>query len=243
MRGMDEGPRDLNEPFHLLALDIPPDALAPGFGKVRTAVRHSILSLSAVGLILGGLACQQDSPVSNAEDREVREPAQAPAGKGTERKATLAAEIAGQMSEPLDFEFDFDVSDVAGRRVTRGDSAGRVLIVNICATWVPECVNEVSNLSELYSRFHDQGLEIIGFYRETFDSATDTDRNNVLEFCNRHQVPYSGALLLDIGNPIPDFKSIPTTFFFDRQGKPRLVIAGLVDPLKLEVIVERLLKE
>jgi hypothetical protein len=218
--------------------------LALGFGKVLMALRHGIQSLLTVGLVLGGLACQQDPSISDREDHEVREPAKVLAAKGTERKSVFAAEIASQMSEPLGFNFDFDVSDVAGRRVTKADSAGRVLIVNICATWVPECVNDVSNLSQLYSRFHDQGLEIIGFYRETFDSATDVDRNNVLDFCNRHQVPYSSALLLpDVGNQAPDINLIPTTLFFDRKGKPRLVIAGLIAPLKLEAIVERLLSE
>lgn len=207
-------------------------------------LRHCIQSLLAAGLILAGLGCQRASPVSDRDETEKLDQSKSLETDRNERKAAFAAEVAGQMTEPLEFEFDFDVTDVAGNRLTTADTAGRVLMVNFCATWAPDCTREVPDLVLLHSRLHDQGLDIIAFYSESFDSVTDVDTNRVHDFCKLHQVPYSSAhLLTDVANQVPNFNSIPTKLFVDRKGKPRLMIAGVVDPLKLETIVESLLKE
>ncbi len=206
--------------------------------------RYRIQSLLAAGLILAGLGCQQAAPVSDRDETKNLDQSQSLETERQERKAALAAEVAGLMAEPLDFEFDFDTTDVAGKTLKKADSAGHVLMVDFCATWAPECSQEAPDLVRLHSRFHDQGLDIVAFYRETFDSVTDVDRDQVRDFCKRHQVPYAGGLLLSVVDQhIPDFNSFPTKLFVDRQGKPRLMIAGVVDPLKLEAIVEYLLKE
>lgn len=207
-------------------------------------LRHRMPSLLATGLILAGLGCQRAAPVSDRDVTENRSQAKSLETERRERKAAFAAEVAGLMTEPLDFAFDFDTTDVAGKTLKKADSAGRVLMVDLCATWAPECAQEAPDLVRLHSRFHDQGLDIVAFYRETFDSATDVDTNQVRDFCKRHQVPYAGALLLpDVPNHVPNFNSFPTKLFVDRQGKPRLMIAGVADPLKLEAIIEYLLKE
>lgn len=41
-------------------------------------------------------------------------------------------------------------------------SKSQIIIVNFWAYWCPECIAEMAVLNELYEKYHQNGLEIVG---------------------------------------------------------------------------------
>jgi len=158
-------------------------------------------------------------------------------------------------TEPLRFNFP----DLNGRTVTNADERfrGKVVLVNITGSWCPNCHDEVPFLVELYRRYHDRGLEIVGL---SFEEAAQLKNPTRLKaFIKRYGVDYT-VLLAGEPKDAPDklpqavnLNSFPTTFFVGRDGRVRGVTAGFPgkasgkfhDDAKAEIAarIERMLAE
>jgi thiol-disulfide isomerase/thioredoxin len=131
-------------------------------------------------------------------------------------------------SEP----FQFHLPDVNGRMVSNTDAKfrGKVVLVNIMGSWCPNCHDEAPFLSELYKKYHDQGLEIVALSFEEADQLKDLAR--LRAFMKRYDMQYT---VLVGGEPSEakdkltqavNWNSWPTTFFLGRDGLVRGVHAG-----------------
>jgi thiol-disulfide isomerase/thioredoxin len=140
------------------------------------------------------------------------------------------------------FPFGFTLPDVDGRRVSLSDYKGKVVIVDIWGTWCPPCRMEVPHLVELFERYHDAGLEVIGVNYEGGDEEANKDA--IRTFVSTQNVRYP-CLLGDepTQNQIADFRGFPTTLFIDRTGTVRLMEVGYRPLSQLEAVVTALLDE
>jgi len=131
-------------------------------------------------------------------------------------------------SEPFQFSFP----DLNGRTVSNTDSKfrGKVVLVNITGSWCPNCHDEAPFLAELYKKYRDQGLEIVGLSFEEADQLKDLPR--LRAFIKRYGIEYT---MLVGGEPSEakdkltqavNWNSWPTTFFVGRDGLVRGVHAG-----------------
>jgi thiol-disulfide isomerase/thioredoxin len=154
-----------------------------------------------------------------------------------------AAYVAQMFDENVPFEFDFDLEDVNGKRMSKTDFAGKVLIIDIWGTWCPPCRMEIPHFMALNSQYGDQGLQVIGLNYEQIGDKEQAARV-VREFCKTQGVDYPCGLITQrIKRQIPGFGTFPTTLFLDRTGKVRLKAVGYHSLPLLQVVVERLLKE
>ncbi len=135
--------------------------------------------------------------------------------------------------------FEFAFPSVDGGLVTSDDPRfdGKVVIVDIFGTWCPTCHDAAPALVDLYRRFHDRGLEIVGLaYEVTGDSAIDGAlvRRYRDKFGIRFPLLLAGvndgespsATQPQLAGPI----AFPTTIFLDRWGRVRHVHAGFYGP-------------
>jgi thiol-disulfide isomerase/thioredoxin len=135
--------------------------------------------------------------------------------------------------------FRFAFPSVDGGVVTSEDPVfqNKVVIVDIFGTWCPTCHDAAPLLVDLYDRYHDQGLEIVGLaYEVTGDSAID----GALLRRYREKFGIEFPLLLagvnDSESPQatqPQLRggiAYPTTIFLDRTGHVRRVHAGFYGP-------------
>ncbi len=131
---------------------------------------------------------------------------------------------------------DFELENFAGGRVRLSDHRGQVVLVNFWATWCPPCVKEVPDFVELYGKYRERGLVILGI-------SVDRNPGAVLPaFIERHKINY--PVLLDDGRVADDYggiTGIPTTFLIDREGVIRERYVGYRPKRVFEEAVKELL--
>ena len=156
--------------------------------------------------------------------------------------------------------FHFSFPDVTGKIVSDTDAMfrGKVVLLAIGGSWCPNRHDEAPFLSELYTTYHEKGLEIVGLMFEN-DPDPAGYRPRVQSFIKRYNVQY--PLLIPgttqmINEKLPqlvNFGAYPTSIYLGRDGKVRSVHAGFASPatgeehvrLKQELreLTERLLAE
>jgi thiol-disulfide isomerase/thioredoxin len=107
---------------------------------------------------------------------------------------------------------------------------GKVLVVNIFATWCPPCVRETPDLVNLFNELNGRGLEMV--------MVTEEPPETVRPFAERHAIPY--PIIVngdDVVSQVPGFQGYPTTIVLDRAGTVRYQIVGAhVDRIRSAVM-------
>jgi thiol-disulfide isomerase/thioredoxin len=109
----------------------------------------------------------------------------------------------------LDLSGAFESLD--GRPVTLG-APGKVLFLNVWATWCGPCRIEMPHMAELYREFSGQGLEMV--------AVSNEDAETVRRFVRQN--PYPFTILLDPDNMLAErfgIHGIPTTYILDKTGR------------------------
>jgi len=133
---------------------------------------------------------------------------------------------------------DFSLKDLDGRPHSLKQMRGkRVVHVVFWATWCVPCLQEIPRLRNVYERYRDQGLQVLGVvinqgqapdmvraaakeYRVTYPILFDADGS----MANRYGISY-----------------IPQNFLIGKDGIIRYEGTGL--PRNYEALVEKLLRE
>lgn len=122
---------------------------------------------------------------------------------------------------------------------------GKVVLLDLFATWRPPCRRSVPILVDLYQKFHGKGLEMIGLaYDNSGDAAQD--RATITSFRQELKIPYPLALGPTMVWDELKAKAraegvIPTILLLDRQGVVREMFQGL-DPGEDVVLADRIQK-
>jgi peroxiredoxin len=148
---------------------------------------------------------------------------------------TPAAEGAGNVGTSVgDVPPPFALPDLDGQSVSLSDFQGKVVVLDLWATWCAPCRAEVPVLVRLYDELRDQGLVVVGI-------GLDQGGANVLKpFVEANRVTYPVV----VGNP--DVQSqygvtgIPATFIIGRDGRIAATHAGFApsmeEGLRAEVV-------
>ena len=134
--------------------------------------------------------------------------------------------------------FDFNLPDLDGKIHSIKDFKGQILVINFWATWCPPCSEEVPKLNDLYDRYKNKGVQVIGI-------ALDKDSLElVAPFMKRNKINYP----ILIGNHevltgLKNFKGVPTTILFDQKGKIHKRFDGSFDLEQLEEGLQSLLED
>lgn len=157
------------------------------------------------------------------------------------RRQEISAVVDALFQERHDFSFDFDLKDSDAKPLAKKEFDGKVLMVNVWATWCGPCRQELPDLVAAHKKYQSQGFEIVGLNaeREEGEEANAIIKEAQKEF----GITYRCARIDDaVTSQIPDFQGYPTTLFIDRRGVIRTKLVGAVDGILLEAIIERLLK-
>lgn len=126
--------------------------------------------------------------------------------------------------------FRFAAKDLGGKSVSERDFLGKVVLLNITGSWCPNCHDEAPFLAELYRRYRDRGLVVVGLSFEEAEQLADPVR--LRSFVVRYGIEYPVLLAGEpssLAEKLPqavNLNSWPTSFLLGRDGRVRAVHAG-----------------
>ena len=126
---------------------------------------------------------------------------------------------------------EITVSDIEGVPHRLSDYRGRDVLVVFWATWCPACKLEIPHLVELRETFEADELAILAISNETAEHLRQFAASAAI---NYSVVPLDTARL---PSPFADVRSIPTTFFIDRNGLIKVAAEGLVSAEESKAIL------
>jgi thiol-disulfide isomerase/thioredoxin len=127
-------------------------------------------------------------------------------------------------------KFEFAGRTLGGQKIDQSMFAENVVIVDLWGTWCPPCRKAVPVLVQLYEKYKQHGLEIVGLCYAKDGSAEEADK--VRKFAAENHITY--PLLL--GTPamreqVPGFDGPPTMLLFDKGMAYARTHVGSENPL------------
>ncbi len=112
---------------------------------------------------------------------------------------------------------DAELRAVSGAPIKLSNYSGKVLLVNLWATWCGPCRQETPELVKLHKEFGSKGVEIVGLSTEDPDDSAESVREFVHNYNVDYRVGWSGqqvAVALMQGRD-----AIPQSFIISRNGR------------------------
>ncbi len=119
---------------------------------------------------------------------------------------------------------DFTFPGLDGKMVSLSDYKGKVVLVNIWATWCPPCVDEMPSMEKLYNKFKGENFEILAV------SIDEPGLKAVAPFMKKHKLTFPA--LIDSEGAVKTaygITGIPESFIIDKRGFLIKKIVGPVD--------------
>ena len=166
-----------------------------------------ILPLAIVSYHIGDLV-----PVATATTPE---PVNANASANTPAPAVTAAQPALPDLPPA--VSVAPLKDANGASFKLADFFGKVMVVNLWATWCGPCRQEIPELVKLHKEFHSRGVEMIGLSTENPDASAEKVRKFIQDF----QIDYRiGWAPVQVAAPLMQgYDAIPQIFVITRDGR------------------------
>lgn len=132
--------------------------------------------------------------------------------------------------------------DAAGLQKAVAAQSGKVVFVNMWATWCAPCVAEFPEIVRLYKKYHAKGLEVIAV-------SFDSDAPTAIPFLDKQKADFINLLKdpkQDDGEFMMTFEkewggALPDSWLFDRNGKRQYYVMGRFDPAALDKQIGELL--
>ena len=152
------------------------------------------------------------------------------------RVEELISALGGKLvkNRPL---FDAGIKDLKGRVSNLSDYKGKVIFLNLWATWCPPCRGEMPTIEALYNEFRGKDFQIIAVSQ---GESEETVKKFLTDF------NYTFPIFIDNkGQVAKSYNSgaIPTTYIIDKKGDIIAQIVGGRDWASAEVkeLIEELL--
>lgn len=128
---------------------------------------------------------------------------------------------------------DFELLDVDGntRHLSEMIGKSRFLFIDCWASWCSPCIADIPHLKEVYEKYKDKGLEILGI---SFDRNKSAWKNAM----KKHDMPWTNWCTTDQGDEMRkslQMQGIPFGILIDSKGK--ILELGIAS-MQLEVIMK-----
>ena len=131
-----------------------------------------------------------------------------------------------------------DIKNLDGTTFKVADKKGKVILLNLWATWCGPCRSEMPALVRMQDKHRDAGLEIVGL--NTDDETLEEINAFVDEMKLNYTIAWADTNLQAALLNITKFPGIPQSFLIDRNGDLRGVFKGAnrADIAKMEELVD-----
>jgi len=108
---------------------------------------------------------------------------------------------------------DFDLENIAGGRTKAADLKGKILVVDIWATWCEPCIAEIPRFNQLSDEYKDKAVQVVGI---TVESPYDHIKPKVQETGIKYLVLVGNDAVVDGFGGLVGF---PTTYVVTKDWK------------------------
>jgi peroxiredoxin/Flp pilus assembly protein TadD len=133
---------------------------------------------------------------------------------------------------------NFELEDTDGNDVKLSDFAGKLVVLNVWATWCGPCRNEMPDFAAFYDEYKDRGVVVLGV---SVDEDMDADElaEAAAEFGANYPILQGDEEVSE--NYIAKAGVIPETYIIGSDGKVLDFISGMTDRMTLTRKVDRFL--
>lgn len=173
-----------------------------------------ILTVAFSGLI----ACNNTAGNSaNTQNAEVSEANQNGGGEANKKDNSEFPPIASAIAQT-------EIKKIDDTTFTLEDKKGKVILVNLWATWCGPCRGEMPHLVEMQETYGGKGFEVIGLDidPEPVEEITEFAKTMKLNY----QLGWAEKPLVAEFYGISKFNAIPQSFLIDRENRLRGVFLG-----------------
>jgi thiol-disulfide isomerase/thioredoxin len=118
---------------------------------------------------------------------------------------------------------------------------GKVVFVNMWATWCAPCVAEFPDIVKLYQKYHARGLEVIAV-------SFDSDAPSAIPFLDKQKADFTNLLKSPKQDDDVFMKTfdkewpgaLPASWVFDRKGKQQYFVMGKFDAVAVDKLIGEL---
>ena len=117
---------------------------------------------------------------------------------------------------------NFTFPGLDGKKVSLADYKGKVVLLNIWATWCAPCVAEMPSMEKLYQELKNEDFEILAV------SVDESGAEAVNPFMKKHKLDF--PVLLDTKGDIKTLyqaTGIPESFIIDKDG---IIVEKIIGP-------------
>lgn len=117
---------------------------------------------------------------------------------------------------------DFSLINEAGESVSLREFEGKVIFLNIWATWCPPCIAEMPTIQSLYEEVNGDNIEFVML-------SVDEDFQKAIDYRKRKGYDFN---IYRVENGLPSMyhsSSIPTTFVIGADGNLELTHKGMAN--------------
>lgn len=131
---------------------------------------------------------------------------------------------------------------LAGQPLDAAAIDGKVVALNVWASWCAPCRTEAPVLEQVHKDLADEGLVVVGVNTRDDDDAARA-------FVDRFDITFPSVIDRDGGELLLGFNNVvsriytPTTIVLDRQGRIAAWALGEVDESRMRALVEPILAE
>lgn len=148
---------------------------------------------------------------------------------------TVQNEAGETVSDELPEAPDFKLTDMHGEDFILSDHYGKVIVLNIWATWCPPCREEIPYFIDLQEEMRDNVL-FVGV-------SVDEEGWEVVEpFAEEFGINY--PFVVDNGivsDKYGSFRGIPAKYFINQEGEVAYMAPGMIPEQMLRAILEELI--
>jgi thiol-disulfide isomerase/thioredoxin len=136
-----------------------------------------------------------------------------------------------------------EVRGLDGSVYTINDKLGKVVLLNLWATWCGPCRSEMPALVKMQEAHGPKGFEVIGL--NTDEEDVQMINEFAAELKLNYPIGYADTKLQSSLVKISKFPGIPQSFLLDREGRLRGVFRGAnpADIRKMEEVVAKVVNE
>jgi thiol-disulfide isomerase/thioredoxin len=191
-----------------------------------------LLAAALIVTACGSTASSQKGPIDGPD----APPPDLSSGKANTSKGSGYPKLASAVATA-------EIRGLDGASYTINDKQGKVLLLNLWATWCGPCRFEIPALVRMQEKHSPAGFEVIGLNTDEEDVQLINDFSAELKI--NYPIAFADTKLQSEMLKISKFPGIPQSFLLDREGRLRGVFRGAnpADIAKMEEIVAKVVNE